>query len=213
MKENLREYLKELKLEYLDNQAIDNLEHYYQMLVEWNRHAKFIKGDEGRILTHHIIDSLTASYIIKGIPSGSDIIDIGSGPGLPGIPLAICHPDKKFTLVEPINRKVGFLHNVVNEIPELRNTSIMSCSFQEIHNCYDLITCRAFQPMSNKLLKNFIRLLRSPNEGKILLYKGTKQKIEEELGSLQEVIYKSLPQKISCIKEERHLVIIEKCSN
>ena len=83
---------------------------YLGQLAQWNRvHNLTAVRDPLAMVSHHLLDSLS---LLPWLPSG-EICDIGSGAGLPGIPLAICRPGQTFTLVEPTGKRAAFLRSVV----------------------------------------------------------------------------------------------------
>ena len=110
-----------LGLNLSDNQ-LKPLGRYAGLLREWNRRTNLIsRRDENRILAYHVIDSLAASSFI---PADSRVADIGTGAGLPGIPLSIARPDLEMLLVESSHRKCLFLETAVREL-ELGNARVV----------------------------------------------------------------------------------------
>ncbi len=90
------------------------LEHYQNMVLTWNKTFNLVsRQDVGRFVPRHLADSLT---VLPYLASQGRLVDIGSGAGLPGIPLAIALPDREFTLVERSAKKVRFLKQVVREV-------------------------------------------------------------------------------------------------
>lgn len=104
----LREGLQTLGLPLEDGQ-IAALFAYLALLQQWN-HAYNLTAirDPEMMLTHHLLDSLSIATRVKGMR----IIDVGTGPGLPGIPLAICFPERQFTLLDSNGKKIRFLFQV-----------------------------------------------------------------------------------------------------
>ena len=80
------------------------------------------EGDRGRLRQRHLVDSLRAAPLL-GDPAG-DVVDLGSGAGLPGIPLSIVRPDLSFRLVEVRHRRAAFLELVVDAL-EIRNATVV----------------------------------------------------------------------------------------
>jgi len=92
----------------------DSLVRYTQLLRDWNRRINLIsRRDTGRILSYHVIDSLAVQRLT---PQGARVCDVGSGAGLPGIPLALVRPDLKLLLVESSQKRSRFLQTVVAEL-------------------------------------------------------------------------------------------------
>ncbi len=93
--------------------AIDQLEVYLDLLVKWNRVYNLTAiRDEARLVSHHVLDSLA---VVSHLPEGN-LVDIGSGAGLPGIPVAIACPGRAVTLLDSNHKKGAFLKQAVAEL-------------------------------------------------------------------------------------------------
>ncbi len=104
--------LSELELT-LDANQVAALDAYAQIILKWNKTTNLIsRQDVGRFVPRHLLDSMS---ILPWLSSGP-VADVGSGGGLPGIPLAIAKPDTNFVLLERSARKVRFLKQVVREL-------------------------------------------------------------------------------------------------
>ncbi len=87
---------------------------YGNLLREWNTRINLVsRRDTGRILSYHVIDSLA---IARLVPKGSRVCDVGTGAGLPGIPLAIARPDISTDLIESSGKKCLFLHAAIKAL-------------------------------------------------------------------------------------------------
>ena len=166
--------------------------------------------------------------------SGKKIADVGSGAGLPGIPLAICLPDTEFTLIERMGRRAGFLRDVL-AVLGLSNVKVEEAQMEKLSisktGLFDIIVFRAFKPLNSAILNGLLRLL-AP-DGIIAAYKGRRQSIEEEMNQLFEAANKStkrksitalsreqvpmeqvpweqVPLEVPFLEEERHLLLIKK---
>ncbi len=92
----------------------DSLVRYTQLLRDWNTRINLVsRRDTGRILSYHVIDSLAVQRLI---PQGARVCDVGSGAGLPGIPLALVRPDLELLLVESSQKRSRFLQTAVVEL-------------------------------------------------------------------------------------------------
>jgi 16S rRNA (guanine527-N7)-methyltransferase len=92
----------------------DTFVRYTQLLREWNQRINLVsRRDTDRILTYHVVDSLAVQRLV---PQGARVCDIGSGAGLPGIPLAIARADLKMLLVEASQKRSSFLRMAVAEL-------------------------------------------------------------------------------------------------
>ena len=156
-------------------------------------------------------------YTDVGIDIYCAIADIGSGAGLPGIPLAICMPHAEFTLVERMGRRAGFLRNAIavlslsNVIVEEKDLFELACHLPETKR-FDLAVFRAFKPLEPALLKGIFRLLKPG--GTIAAYKGRRKSAEEEMAQLEKPGRESLnreiiPLEVPFLNEERHLLLIK----
>lgn len=125
--------------------------------------------ETGRLWSRHVLNSAVAQTLLV---AGSDVVDIGSGAGLPGIPLAIARPDCNFTLVEPLERRTVFLQEIV-DILQLNNCRVLrGRADQMVTECgqVDVATSRAVAPLA-KLAAWSAPLLRPG--GEMLALKGS----------------------------------------
>lgn len=176
---------------------------YANLVMDYNKNinitgAKTIED----FFKDHIADSLLALNIFHDY---DNIIDIGSGSGLPSIPLAIIYNNKKFTLCESKNKKCEFLRLAKKEL-ELNNIEIKCINAYEIKEKYDTVTSRAFSDIS-ALIKIFNKLKKYKNSN-LILYKGKIEKIEEELSNIQKNKYNIEIKKLENRDKERHILII-----
>jgi 16S rRNA (guanine527-N7)-methyltransferase len=127
-----------------------------------------------RLWSRHILNSAVVAELV---PPGKTVCDVGSGAGLPGIPMAIVLPDTRFTLIEPMERRSEWLISVVEELG-LRNVEVVRARAEEVGEVFDIATARALSALP-KLLRMCIPLVR--HGGEILALKGSKaaEEIEE----------------------------------
>lgn len=102
-------------LQLSDNQ-LQQFTRYYEMLIEWNEKMNLTAITEAQeVAVKHMVDSLTA--LETGLfAEGATVIDVGTGAGFPGLPLKIYRPDLKLTLMDSLQKRVGFLEAVVEEL-------------------------------------------------------------------------------------------------
>lgn len=130
-----------------------------------------------RLWPRHVLNSVAISQLID---PGSSVLDVGSGAGLPGIPLAIARPDLKVTLLEPLLRRANFLTEVVKELGLGDHVTVVRGRAEEQHNRYHVVTCRAVAALP-KLLTWCLPLV-APR-GQLLAMKG--ESAEQELLDVQ----------------------------
>lgn len=136
---------------------------YATLLITEGIERGLIGPQEGeRIWERHIFNSLPVSTLI---PKGASVIDIGSGAGLPGIPLALSRPDISVTLIEPLQRRVDFLTEAVSGL----NITVLRGRAQDFRITADVVTARAVAPLE-KLAKMTRHLIKKG--GVLLAIKG-----------------------------------------
>ena len=99
----------------LDTSQLDRFEGFYQQLVDWNHRINLtsVTGYE-EVQTRHFLDSLSVSTAIPAeMLRGASLLDVGSGAGLPGVPLAVAHPELSVTLLEATEKKAAFLRQLI----------------------------------------------------------------------------------------------------
>jgi 16S rRNA (guanine527-N7)-methyltransferase len=182
--------------------------------IEDHNEALSLVGSKSRrdLAVRHVLDSLAPLGILRGLIRGGDrvteIADVGSGAGLPGIPLAVMLPDCRFTLLERKTRRAVFLRNTL-AVLGLSNAAVEEREMEKAPRFrFDIIVFRAFRPLDPAILKGLFRLLR---EGGVLAaYKGRREKIEAEMAAVQAMTgsWEAIPCPVPFLEEERHLVVI-----
>lgn len=172
-------------------------------------------SDYDELVTRHILDSLSAYKTIKNLieKKGSDVLigDIGSGGGLPGIPLSIAFPNENFRLVERMSKRCAFLENC-SAILRLKNVEIMNLEAEQIPSeFFDIVVFRAFRPLDKKMTKTLLKMTK--NGGKLVAYKAKLDSINEEMNAIKDLVpkYEIIKLNVPGLEQnERNLVIIEK---
>lgn len=195
--------IERLKLSISSEQQ-EKLLSYLESLNKWNQAYNLTSvRDPKEMISKHLLDSLA---LIPWI-TGDRIIDVGTGAGLPGIPLAICMPEKQFVLLDSDGKKTRFLTQVVFQLG-LSNVKIEQARVEEYvpEVLLDVVLTRAFSDLQEMLQKT--RHLCS-NNGLFLAMKG--QKPENEIREIGEEfkIQKIMPLTIPGSNAKRHVVIIE----
>jgi 16S rRNA (guanine527-N7)-methyltransferase len=123
-----------------------------------------------RIWSRHVINSALLSELV---PEDSLVADVGSGAGLPGIPMAIAQPKAHFTLIEPMERRANWLSAVVQDLG-IKNVDVIRARAEEVSRTdFDIVTARAVAAL-DKLLKLLTPLTRGSNLKTVLALKGSR---------------------------------------
>jgi 16S rRNA (guanine527-N7)-methyltransferase len=194
--------IAELGLEVSAEQQ-EKLLAYIALLHKWNRAFNLTSvRNPIDMIQRHLLDSLAVSPYLQG----HSILDVGTGPGLPGIPLAILFPEKAFTLLDSNGKKTRFVRQSVLELG-LKNVQVKQARVEALESShgFDTITSRAFAPL-NEIVSLTQGLL--AGGGRLLAMKGRYP--EEELAAVDpskwnlEVALLEVPH----LEGERHAVIV-----
>jgi 16S rRNA (guanine527-N7)-methyltransferase len=206
LQQKLADGLSALPLELnasVQHQLID----YLQLLVKWNRayNLTAIRQPE-QMVTRHLLDSLVIGPYLQG----PRILDVGTGAGLPGIPLALAYPDLQFTLLDSNGKKIRFVTQAVAELG-LANVDVIQSRIEAFQpECrFDTITARAFASIE-ELIHQTTRLL--VDNGQYLIMKGVYPVAEVEAmpeGYQVEAVHQL---EVPALDAERHLLIVRAIS-
>ena len=205
LKEILSNGLRQLNLaQPLDEKQRSNLIKYVELLAKWNKtyNLTAVRKPE-QMVTRHLLDSLSICPYLRG----KSVLDVGTGAGLPGIPLAIVFPDRHFTLLDSNNKKTRFVVQAVSEL-ELSNVDVVQSRVEEYKpdTSFDTITTRAYSAIGG-MVKQASHLM--ANDGVFLAMKGANPVAEiDELPS-NYVVNQSIEIKVPGLEEERHLLEIK----
>ncbi len=141
----------ELILKYFPNiteQQKRQFEALYGLYTEWNSKINVIsRKDIENLYLHHVLHSLSIAKILP-FTNGSSVIDVGTGGGFPGIPLAILFPETSFHLVDSIGKKIKVAQEVSTAI-ELKNTSFLHDRIENEKKQFDFVISRAVMPLQD----------------------------------------------------------------
>jgi 16S rRNA (guanine527-N7)-methyltransferase len=182
------------------------LESYRRELERWNRRYGFVKASGRDLVVRHFLDSLAGLPVIARLPARRTVLDVGSGAGFPGLPLALFLEDSRVALLERSARKAAFLSNVV-ALLGLANVRVLERELRGLEERFELITFRAWSPLARELPG--LRRVLAPG-GWIAAYKGRRERIDEELkeAALASWETKVAPLEVPFLSEERHLVLL-----
>ena len=198
----LRQGLRQMEL-LVEEHSVNLLITYINLLLQQNRTLNLTAIiDPLEAVTKHLLDSLS---VAQDVPSGK-VVDVGSGGGCPGIPLAIVRPENQFILVESKNKKANFLNTTIQAL-KLKNTKVICQRAEniELTKKADAIVCRAlgsipyFISVAGHMLKK---------QGRLLAMKG---KIPHSELSKIPLGWKALETKkihVPHLQAERHLITV-----
>lgn len=130
-------------LSEIQQEQFKKLEELYQ---DWNQKINVVsRKDIDEIYVRHVLHSLGIAKLQEFLP-GTTVLDVGTGGGFPGVPLAILFPETKFTLVDAIGKKIKVVDEVVQGL-ELTNVTTHHCRVEELNEQYDFIVSRAVAAM------------------------------------------------------------------
>ena len=202
MRQKLDRLLEQAQINLTDQQK-EQLVGFVRLLDKWNKAYNLTSvRNPDEMLVKHIMDSLVVSQHLQG----QRFIDVGTGPGLPGIPLAIANPDKQFVLLDSLGKRITFIKNAIRELKLTNVTPVLSRVEEYQEQQFDGVLSRAFASLSDMV--NWCHHL--PNtSGCFYALKGQYQ--QEELAEVNQpvelidVIKLSVPELIG----ERHLVVLK----
>lgn len=187
----------------LSDAHLDALMNYLALLIKWNRAYNLTAvRDPGQMVARHLLDSLSVAPLL----TGQRILDVGTGPGLPGIPLAILYPECQFELLDSNGKKTRFLIEAKLQLG-LSNVQVHCCRVESLRDeqGFDAITSRAFASLAD-MISGCEHLLTPA--GKLFAMKG--QYPEQELSRLPKHFIVEACHNLSVpgVDEARHLLVI-----
>ncbi|WP_445771828.1 16S rRNA (guanine(527)-N(7))-methyltransferase RsmG [Rheinheimera sp.] len=205
MLEKLRALLAETTLS-LSEQQLQQCVSYVQLLDKWNSAYNLTSvRDRNEMLIKHVMDSLVVAPYL----TGERFIDVGTGPGLPGVLLAIYYPQKQFTLLDSLGKRIRFLNQVKLQL-KLDNIYPLQSRVEDHQpeQGYDGVISRAFASINDML--SWCRHLPGTN-GRFFAMKGAA--VQEEIAALPDFVKVAAVQPLAVpqLQAQRHLVILDPC--
>lgn len=215
-KEELVKSAKKIDVDITEEQA-QKLYKYMTILIDWNKKINLTAiTQEKDIIYKHFIDSISINKYIK---NKTDIIDIGTGAGFPGIPLKILNSKNSFTLVDSLGKRINFLQNVKKDL-NLNNINLIHSRVEDLAQIdayrekFDIVASRAVANL-RVLVEYMLPLVKE--DGICICMKGPN--IEEEIkdaknamnilgGKIEKIDFMELPGEM-----QRNIVIIRKIKN
>lgn len=180
------DYIKKY-FNHLSEKQLSQFEQLKSVYEQWNAKINVIsRKDMDLFYLHHVLHSLAIAKMISFLPE-NEVLDVGTGGGFPGIPLAILFPETKFTLVDSIGKKIKVVEEVAKSV-DIKNVTAINCRVEQIDKKFDFVVSRAVTQMPEfvKWVEGKIKK-QSKNslENGILYLKGGD--LTEELSSFKNV--------------------------
>ena len=179
---------------------------YLGLMFKWNAVYNLTSlRDPMQMVTHHLLDSLAA---VPAFAQAHNVLDVGSGGGLPGIVLAIVRPDMNVSMIDTVHKKTAFLTQVKAELA-LANVTVYTMRVEQLQvsDKFDVITSRAFADLSDFV--NWSSHLLADG-GRYIALKGVAPKDEQERLPPEWKVSAVEPLQVPRLGAERHLVHIER---
>jgi 16S rRNA (guanine527-N7)-methyltransferase len=160
----------------IDPRQTEQLAHFAELLVRWNRRLNLIsKADEPRVVPRHVLDALSAATYLRG----PRVVDLGTGAGLPGVPLAVVRPELEFTLLDRHERRLTFVRQATIELG-LANVECVQTDMAQYRPTalFDTVVSRAVRDPV-RMWQVAQRLLR--DAGRAVLFCGPDAEMPSEL--------------------------------
>ena len=143
-------YIEKLEIDCND-EKLNKLKKYYEMLVEYNKHMNLTGiTEKSQVYLKHFYDSLTIMKVVD-LKNYKSLCDIGTGAGFPGLVIKIFFPKLKVTLVDSLNKRIKFLNDVINKL-ELKDIETVHARIEDYahnnKNKFDIVTARAVAPLN-----------------------------------------------------------------
>jgi len=202
----------------LSNAQLDTFTRYSREIIAWNRRVNLTRIVEPEeIAVKHFLDSLSVCPVLANLPQNLSMVDVGSGAGLPGLPLKIARPGIRLTLLESTAKKTDFLRHIVDTL-QLEQVTVVTARAEEIgrqpahRQQYDVATARAVSALP-VLAEYTLPLVKVG--GLVIAQKGQHPADEvnaatnalDILGGNADNI---LPVRVPGLEAARHLIVIKK---
>lgn len=177
---------------------------YLALLLKWNAAYNLTAvRDPEQMVVKHLLDSLS---ILPYVAKDAQLIDVGTGAGLPGVVIALVRPDCQVTLLDSNGKKVRFLRQVIADL-KITNATAVQCRVEEFEQQFDVVTSRAFATLSDMV--NGSQQLLKP-QGEFLAMKGQHPVDEIKALPTSVSVKDIIALQVPFLNEERHLVRLTK---
>jgi len=192
---------------------------YIEAIEAWNPTHGLVGAAGDELVVKHVLDSLAPLPVLDGILSACPmaatggrprLADLGTGAGLPGIPLALARPGIDVCLIDRMTRRIRFLEAMRAALP-LDNICIVEEQVEHLRMAgrFDVVTFRAFRPFERKLFKRVFSLC-VPG-GRVVAYKGKADRASAELSEVAGLYASAhiVPVRVPFLEDERCVVVLE----
>jgi 16S rRNA (guanine527-N7)-methyltransferase len=205
MLEKLKRLVGQTSLQLTELQ-LQQLVQYVQLLDKWNSAYNLTSvRDPNEMLVKHIMDSLVVAPYLHG----QRIIDVGTGPGLPGVVLAIACPEREFVLLDSLGKRIRFLNQVKLQLG-LNNITPLQSRVEDHHEHYDSVISRAFASLHDML--HWCQHLPAAG-GQFLAMKGAQA--QEEIAALPDFVkvVGNIELTVPELTGQRYLLVLQKTTD
>ena len=133
----------------LTDAQIDQLDAIAQTVWDWNQRINVISRKDPEVMVRHVLHSLGIAKVMRFEP-GSCVLDVGTGGGFPGLPLAVLHPDTEFVLCDSIGKKIKVVQAAA-KAAGLNNVTALHARAEDVEGTYDFVVSRAVTRMAGFL--------------------------------------------------------------
>ncbi|MDE0447814.1 MAG: 16S rRNA (guanine(527)-N(7))-methyltransferase RsmG [Spirochaetaceae bacterium] len=188
----------------------DRLQRFAALIEAANPVYRLVAADRRRLVSHHLLDSLAAVPALREVEPRATLLDVGSGAGLPGVPLALALAGTRVILVERSARRAAFLNHVCRELAPAELAVVARPLADAALAPVDIVTWRAVAPLA-RLLPDLLPVLHARST--VALYQGTAATVQRELKAAREVAGELLRVQVTRLAvphldAERHLVLL-----
>jgi 16S rRNA (guanine527-N7)-methyltransferase len=206
-----------------EGRLAEGLERYLEEIERLNPELGLVGASGGELVVKHALDSLAPAALIgrllaeaaaaRSAAEGGKararprIADLGTGAGLPGIPLALAFPEADVALIDRMTRRTDFLRSAVGLLG-LENAEVVEEQVERVRGSWDLVVFRAFRPFERKLFKRVFALC-GP-DGFVAAYKGRAERARAELGEIEGLYSSAVVERVEVpfLPDERCMVVM-----